>query len=466
MRIKFLSVIMSFLLMSIAISSCLNSDDNYEYSSDATIRAFGLDTIKKGIYYKFTIDQLKREIYNVDSLPVGSDTIIDKILIDTLNVTGWVTSGLQDTLFNNLTDSVNLREPITLKVHAADRVTTREYKITVNVHKQDPDSLIWREMSSLPTSPAANKQKLVILKNDAEEENLFVYTSTTSAYRSSLGNPAYLSWNAIEVTGMPANVDLGSIVSFKNQLFVAAPNGDIFCSNNGSTWVNAGIQEVKENKEVQNMQMSTLVATLKADALTGISEETLIGILLDGGQKYFCISTDGKNWTRSKETVSNDFPVKDIYATVFTNASGIKQTVVVGKTETSAKAVVPWFTMDGLTWADMSTPSDFYCPAMENPAIMYYGGLFHMMGGKFETIYSSRVGIAWNESAEKFKYPMKKIVTPGEDEDDEEEVTYESLFKDKGDYSLTIDKNHYIWIVWNDGSVWRGRLNKLGFKIQ
>ena len=86
---------------------------------------------------------------------------------------------------------------------------------------------------------------------------------------------------------MPANVDLGSIVSFKNQLFVAAPNGDIFCSNNGSTWVNAGIQEVKENKEVQNMQMSILVATLKADALTGISEETLIGILLDGGQKIF-----------------------------------------------------------------------------------------------------------------------------------------------------------------------------------
>ena len=53
-----------------------------------------------------------------------------------------------------------------------------------------------------------------------------------------------------------------------------------------------------------------------------------------------------------------------------------------------------------------------------------------------------------------------------DDEDDEEEVTYESLFKDKGDYSLTIDKNHYIWIVWNDGSIWRGRLNKLGFKIQ
>ena len=88
MRIKFLSVILSFLLMSIAISSCLDSDENYEYSSDATIRAFGIDTITKGVYYKFTIDQLKREIYNVDSLPMGADSIIKRILIDTLTVTG------------------------------------------------------------------------------------------------------------------------------------------------------------------------------------------------------------------------------------------------------------------------------------------------------------------------------------------------------------------------------------------
>ena len=88
MRIKFLSVILSFLLMSIAISSCLDSDENYEYSSDATIHDFGIDSITKGVYYKFTIDQLKREIYNVDSLPMGADSILKRILIDTLTVTG------------------------------------------------------------------------------------------------------------------------------------------------------------------------------------------------------------------------------------------------------------------------------------------------------------------------------------------------------------------------------------------
>lgn len=39
MRIKFLSVIVSFLIVSFALSSCLDSDDNYEFSSDATIHA-------------------------------------------------------------------------------------------------------------------------------------------------------------------------------------------------------------------------------------------------------------------------------------------------------------------------------------------------------------------------------------------------------------------------------------------
>ena len=151
MRIKFLSVIVSFLIVSFALSSCLDSDDNYEFSSDATIHAFGIDTIH-GKHYKFTIDQLNRLIYNRDSLPVGSDTIIDRILIDTMTVTGWITSGSPtDTVFV-ISDSVDLRPAMNndagmlFKAHAADGVTVREYKLKVNVHLQDPDSLVWTDM--------------------------------------------------------------------------------------------------------------------------------------------------------------------------------------------------------------------------------------------------------------------------------------------------------------------------------
>lgn len=56
MRIKFLSVIVSFFLVSFAVTSCLDTEE-IEYSPDATIHAFALDTIH-GVNYKFTIDQL------------------------------------------------------------------------------------------------------------------------------------------------------------------------------------------------------------------------------------------------------------------------------------------------------------------------------------------------------------------------------------------------------------------------
>ena len=68
-------------MVSFVITSCLDDDNNIEYSPDATIHAFALDTAGLGSY-KFTIDQLSREIYNEDSLPVHADTIIDKILIN------------------------------------------------------------------------------------------------------------------------------------------------------------------------------------------------------------------------------------------------------------------------------------------------------------------------------------------------------------------------------------------------
>ena len=78
MRLKFLSIIVSFLIVSVAVSSCLGSDNNYEFSTDATIHAFQLDTIY-GKTYKFEIDQIQRIIYNRDSLPMSADTIIDRI---------------------------------------------------------------------------------------------------------------------------------------------------------------------------------------------------------------------------------------------------------------------------------------------------------------------------------------------------------------------------------------------------
>lgn len=456
MKIKFLSVIVSFLILSIAVSSCLDSEENYEFSSDAMVHAFGIDTIH-GKHYKFSIDQLNRRIYNSDSLPVGSDTIIDRILIDTFSVSGWITSGSPtDTLFV-LADSVSLlpamnkgNNGMEFTIHAADGVTTRKYTLEVRVHLQDPDSLEWREMAPFSNTALSGKQKAVTLKSQSNED-LWIYTSNTTAHKTSTA-PSNIRWESVSGINLPADVKLSSIVNFKTTnttteketLYAVTSTNKVYASENGIAW-----------KEVTSLgnQVKTLIAT-RPNILTGIVEIN--------GVNYFNTSNDGINWEKPETddqgqvilaSVPENFPIDNLYTSEFSTANGIKQTITVGTPRTSGgKQTLMWFSIDGSNWAEMSsTAYDAYCPVMNHPFVMYYNNLFYCFGDELNDIYSSIAGIAWQKTSRKFMLPQ--------------------AFNDNtAPYSISIDENQFIWIVFGGGStenkVWRGRLNKLGFKEQ
>jgi hypothetical protein len=449
MRIKFLSVIVSFLIVSFAVSSCLNNDDDYELSSDATLRAFGLDTIH-GKHYTFTIDQLNRLIYNRDSLPVGSDTIIDRILIDTMMVTGWVTSGSPtDTLFRTA-DSVDLRPAMNndvgmkFKVHAADGVSSREYTLKVNVHLQDPDSLVWTNMQEkgniFTNTVNAGEQKAVILGNE-----LLVYTSNTTVYKTSTKVGQY-SWSQASVSNLPADAKLTSAVCYKDVLYMVTKSKKVFTSADGTTWTEA----------------TTLGDNVIA-LISGFSNR-LPGIVEIDGKLYFN-TCDGQNWNPAKEgdnillnAVPAEFPTENISSTLTTTGNGVEKVFSVGMPLPNEDLTIPWFSVDGKDWASATNSSyDAYCPGMANPSIMYYGGMFYSFGGALDAIYYSIDGIAWYKMEKKFLLPQE--------------------FKDKGSYSMVVDptvnpedKRDFIWVIFGGNGtkneVWRGRLNRLGFLIQ
>ena len=177
MRIKFLSIIASFFMVSFVITSCLDNDNEVNYSPDATIRAFELDTIGYGVKYKFTIDQISRLIYNVDSLPVNADTIINSILIKTLTTASGIVTmkdqNDQDSIVNindsiDLTKYVNATEKnnfLVLKVWAPNMEVQNEYKVNIRMHTMVPDSLSWGKdpIANNPVSNTAEKQKVVTL---------------------------------------------------------------------------------------------------------------------------------------------------------------------------------------------------------------------------------------------------------------------------------------------------------------
>lgn len=211
MKIKFLSFIASFFMVSFVITSCLDDDNNIEYSPDATIHAFALDTAGLGSY-KFTIDQLSREIYNEDSLPVHADTIIDKILIKTLTTASGVVT-MKDKSGNdsviNINDSIDLREPLIIKVWSTEALAgvspnqTKEYTIKVNVHRHDPDSLRWNYCGNIDEANLTGEQKSVALENDILTYS--VVNGSLMVYRAQISNT--MNWSSSVVSDSKSKFD-------------------------------------------------------------------------------------------------------------------------------------------------------------------------------------------------------------------------------------------------------------------
>lgn len=457
MRIKFLSVIISFFLVSFAITSCLDTENTIELSSDPTVHGFAIDDIL-GVNYKFTIDQFGKSIaeggagpdvgliYNEDSLPVKSDTIINKILITQLAIRGYATTGVENKLFNTA-DSMDLTKPIKIKVWAPDGVNSKPYQIKVNVHQHDPDSMHWVKMSdSFSGNDFFGYQKIVVLK-----KNLIIYTSNKQAYTSLTSNGN--SWQSLSVRGLPADVKLQSILNYDNMLYAIDANGAVYESGDGAQWeVSASLPTDKK--------ITALIASFQPN--NGNNVAGIAAIMENEGTPTFCMSNAITTSWSIGDVVPDNFPTDRIVPTVYSSSTGVLTAVIMGNSDADSKITLPWASQSGISWTPFTTYEDNSCPKLNNPSIFHYNNLFYAMGGNFKTFYSSIAGLVWEKADKKFFLPEK--------------------FYGRKDYSMVVDENNFIWVVWSNGvrdamddderpidpehytnEVWRGRLNLLGF---
>ena len=141
-------------LLLLALSSCLKSNDDEEqvYYHDTALTSFKLGTLKRilhttsssgedstysstvlGAAYAFTIDQQKGLVYNVDSLPVGTD--VSKVIFtaSTKNSGSLVLNlrtkdGQRDSLkVYSTTDSIDFTNPVEFRVYNQSGTTYRKY---------------------------------------------------------------------------------------------------------------------------------------------------------------------------------------------------------------------------------------------------------------------------------------------------------------------------------------------------
>lgn len=430
MRTKLLMAIACLLGLCIGFGACVKgNDEDAEVNVSTIVTAFGIDTIY-GTYYTFSIDQLNHTIFNEDSLPIGSEDLLDTIAITTFTASGYITSGLLDSVVvvgndADLTPAIN-KPGIIFKIISTDGSRTQEYTLQVNVHKTDPEELSWKNIDNLPTvlQSAKSTDQKMLRKGD----DLLMLLNKNMLVRGEVSNRLSYTWDTYTMQGLPDDALLHSTLCYQDMLYMITESGDVYNSDDGELW---------QKNETLSGGVQTLLAAYsnKLLAVRDVEDENL-----------FCLTTaPDEPWTNG-EPLENNFPTKRVSSSVFISDTGVERAILVGKTDFITEKTLPWMTIDGDDWAAMSTATDYYCPFFANPTIIYYDDFFYVVGSGLEELYESIGGIVWGKTVGKFQLP--------------ESVSGHEY------YALTTDDENFIWllVIGNDGEetqLWRGRLNEL-----
>ena len=458
MKLRVLNIIVSLFIAACTITSCLDSDVvEYEFSSNASITAFSITdsivtyypavvngkdtTLSTGVVgsnYPFIINQNEGLIYNPDSLPVGTD--ISKVVVGiTADTQGIYIVAETDSLWEE-TDSLNFEKPIQFKVLSEIGSYGRTYTAKINVHQQEPDSLSWTKMDS-NFSKTIQKQKAVYANNCiyvfAEGNGQVIMTESTDGK----------NWSEPASIDIPTKADYSSVMVWGNQFYILADN-ELYISTNGFQW----------NKVESTQKIARLLANIHTEY-----NHKIIGI---DSENYYIESENGVVWNRY-ETMPAEFPTSQtsFVSHVLDTNEKLGKILLIGDNGIETDTITSVWTMlnTETSWIELMIENPNYaCPKLENSQLIQYNDQLYMFGGPgqhngelqaFERIYASKDnGISWEDITEKIMFPQE----------------FNTLYEEaKGNYSCVVDDQQFIWIMWSQtGEVWRGRINKLGFKRQ
>ncbi|MBP7357904.1 MAG: hypothetical protein KA955_00975 [Prevotella sp.] len=444
-------------------ASCLGSNDQDTTSyGDTAITSFSLGTLARtmhttsskgtdsvyttsvtGSNYLFNIDQFAGQIYNADSLPIGTKPMA-LCTINTKNAGTVVYSNLKgdSLLYFSTSDSVNFSSPREFRVYASNGSGYRKYKITLNVHQQDSDTIVWKNMAN-----NSNIGNLKAMKAVEYNSNLYVFGSTgtsTVAYASSASDGK--TWNPVQFNRSLSSDSYKSIIINGGSAYIIS-DGEVLKSTNMNEWTSVNT----------NSSLKQLVGSSTTE-LYALNNNNTISVSKDNGATW------------SDDKLGNDaalLPINDINYTTYNLSSNdsTDRVLVVGNRATSAGDITAtvWTKLVEYSkgsaagsWETVEKSEDNvknYLPDLTSLVMIPYDNGMLAFGGygqnskttKFSQFYQSYdSGITWINN--KHYYFPKGFTC--------------------SDTSFTAlkDNDNYIWIFCGStGQVWKGRLNRLGW---
>jgi hypothetical protein len=441
-----IAALLSAVLM---LSSCLNSDDDddYTYYDDAAVTAFSLGTVNRyltttsskgvdstykttftGSNYPFYIDQSKRTIYNVDSLPIHSDASKIVFSISTKNGGNVAIKNVDsDTLnWHASTDSVDFSKPRDLYVYSNSGRVYRVYTVTVNVHKKDSLGFKWNTLTSNAPFEDLSSMRAVALGSDYYV--LGTDGTATKVYKSTDAE----SWTLAS----SLSVDAYKSVQAKGGALYTISDGNLVSTTDGTEW-------------------TTVASASGMKQLIAASSSKLYAI---GEDKIY--SFDAQNKTFVEEAIDDApkfLPEKNIFGACFFSKTNGKtdNIVVVGNRAESYNDTT------AVVWGKVDEAADY----SENQPWMYYS---HSVGDKYQLPYNSDLHVvaygddllAFGDGADVYRSQDKGITWKKDDVIYIPRLLTNNIRSEA--LAVAVDKDNYLLCV--VGSyVYRGRVNYMGW---
>lgn len=452
---KYLPIYFVILLAAFSFVSCdMEDEDAVELSPYAFVKSFKIGNIRSSYpaftsdgrdttvvrtmsmeSFSFTIDQLSGQIYNSDSLPFCTN--ISKVVAN-ISCEGilsiYVDSADVYEAYSS-TDSIDFTSPRKLRVYSLGGESYKDYTVTVNVHRVEPEKMEWTLSQAVegvaPERALEVNSTMYLFGKDSEGVAVVANTSIE-------GEPV---WSIAHLSGLPAAADLTTIHLFKG-MFYAVAEGCVYSSVDAVAW---------------NLAASESGAI----AIVGASDED--GKLWIAGEQGLFYSTDGVAFDAAGDLPAN-FPLYGVSTMSYPlkhNNSIIRYVLVGYATEAKDGEVYVWnrLSTEEKWTCYNNTGNEFVCPALKGLAVLHYDGHLFAFGGAgtvcgkeveaFNSFYVSKDnGIVWKEYQSFYQRLPKE------------------LKGDNAPFAVAVDSRNYMWIMnsGTDGGVRKGIINRLGFQ--
>lgn len=486
MKIKFLPLIAVLFAATSIMTSCLDNDvEQITYTSETSITGFSLGTLnidrigkdKNGLdsayvdtldcsNYPFTINQLTREIENKDSLPYG--THIDKVITNVTYDAGilvykpkgaekdtlWTSTDSIDFSGDTYCTSTNKNSPIEFKVWAYSNAIGQAYKVKINVHQQVPDTIAWKKFNNSFRNRNLSKQKAVYANGKVY---VFGENGGTHIEYSDVSNDNPTSWVAV-TKNVPADIDTYSATAWGGNIYFLAGGTNkrlykLDANTNDVTPVGTETFEMLIGGNDTKEELYAVINRVSHTYKNGVwTEDATPFTLFPAGKPFFSNTTTASYNSDITTTIAlcNSTTANDTAALVFNRISSDNK------------------------WEKRM--QNLPLPNLENVTMIYYDGKLYAFGGgygeikPFSQFYcSTDNGLCWRPVTECMAFPAE---VPDPEKPNKEYINFPNLYDTHhGNYSCAVtpklesetSRGNFIWIVWEDGSICRGRINRLGF---